>query len=264
MIDDPVRLLDEGDSELLRSLISAGREEEPQPAALRRTLIAVSVGAAVTGVAASASAIGSAGVSGTAGMAGTAALGTAKGASTALVVVKWLALGAIAGTIASSAAYGVSAALAPVPPVETAAPRIQDAPVVSQSPAHIAPASKELPEIPAPPAVAPPPIQILPEAAVSVPKTELGAPLVAEVAALDGARQALRAGDAARTLDLLGGYEMRFPEARMLPEALYLRLEAFTLEADKLSAEAVARRILLVYPSSPHAARARAVLGQGR
>ena len=262
MTDDPVRLLDEGGSELLRSLISAGREEEPEPAALRRTLIAVGVAGAVTSAAASASTIGTAAGSGTTGVAGPAVLGSAKAAasSTALVVVKWLALGAIAGTIASSVGFGVSAALTPAPLVESAAPRIQDTPVVSQSPSHIAPAVKELPEIPAPPAIAPPPAQIAPEPAVSAPKAEPGAPLAAEVAALDSARQTLRAGDAARTLDLLGGYERRFPEGRMLPEALYLRLEAFTLQGDQSSAEAVARRILLVYPSSPHAARARAVL----
>ena len=63
-----------------------------------------------------------------------------------------------------------------------------------------------------------------------------------------------------RTIDLLSGHEKRFPEGRMLPEALYLRLEAFTLRRDQSNAEAVARRILSVYPSSPHAARARAVL----
>ena len=87
------------------------------------------------------------------------------------------------------------------------------------------------------------------------------APLAAEVAALDSARQALAAGDAARTLELLNGYEAHFSEPRMMPEALYLRLEAFSLQGDKSDMEAVARRILRLYPASPHSARARAVLG---
>ena len=103
---------------------------------------------------------------------------------------------------------------------------------------------------------------VIAQPAASRPEAEadVGAPLSAEVAALDGARQALGAGDAARTLELLNDYESRFANARMLPEALYLRLEAFELKGERSNAEAVARRIVNAYPSSPHAARARAVL----
>ncbi len=86
-------------------------------------------------------------------------------------------------------------------------------------------------------------------------------PLAAEVAALDSARQALAGGDAARTLELLSAYEAHFSEPRMMPEALYLRLEALTVLGDKAGMEAVARRMLRLYPASPHSARARAVLG---
>ncbi len=257
MTDDPIRLLDEGGSDLLHSLISAGREEEPEPAALGRTLTAVGVAAALTTVTASAS--------GAAGVASTVALGSAKGAasSTLLVVVKWLAIGAIAGTVASSAVYGVSGALAPSPSVVSSMPRLQD---TVAAPVNLprAVTAINLPEIPPPPVVVPPPSQVVAAPAASEPAPDLGAPLAAEVAALDSARQALRSNDAPRTLELLDGYEARFPEARMLPEALYLRLEAFALNGDKSNAEAVARRILRVYPSSPHAARARTVLGLNR
>jgi hypothetical protein len=268
MTDDPVRLLDEGGGELLRSLLSAAREEEPEAAALRRTLIAVGVGAALTTTAASASAAsvtaGAASAGGVSGVGGTAAVGTAKGAasSMALVVAKWLAIGALTGTVASSAVYSVSGALAPPPHADSSAPVLPVTPVVPQN--SLRPRDPvELQEIPRPPAVvsAPVPAPAIAEPVGSQPKGDLGAPLAAEVAALDNARQALRASDAARTLDLLANYETTFPEGRMLPEALYLRLEAFTLRGDKSNAEAVARRILRVYPSSPHAARARAVLG---
>jgi hypothetical protein len=269
MTDDPVRLLDEGSSELLRSLISAGREEEPEAAAMRRTLAAVGAGVALSSLA-SASSVSGASVStasagGTSAVAGSAALGAvpAAASSTLLVVVKWLAIGAVTGTVASSAVYGVSGALKPSPPALSAAPPLQLAPSITlPSPRVAVPAEKS----PDPPvlAIAPPATPVVAAPAASAAKVDLGEPLAAEVAALDTARQALRSGDAARTLALLDGYEGRFSEARMLPEALYLRLEAFTLKGDTSNAEAIARRILRVYPSSPHAARARSVLGLDR
>jgi len=266
MTDDPIRLLDEGGSELLRTLISAAREEEPERAALQRTLIAVGVAAALTTATASASgAVGSAGVGGASGAAGTVALGSAKSvaSSTLLVVVKWLAIGALTGTIASSAVYGVTGALTPQPSVISSAPLLQDT-VKAPPSLPRAVTAPNLPEIPPPPAIVTPPPQVAAGPAASQPAPDVGAPLAAEVAALDGARQALGSSDAERTLQLLNGYEARFPEARMLPEALYLRLEAYTLKVDKSNAEGVARRILRVYPSSPHAARARTVLGLDR
>jgi hypothetical protein len=258
MTDDPVRLLDEGGSGLLRALLSAAREEQPPGAALRHTLTAVGVGAALTAHGASA-----ASAAGTARAVGGAALGSAKGAakSTLVVVVKWLSIGALTGGVASSALYAVSGALTPPPARVAPSAAAEPALAVSPGPPPAAARVADVPEIPAPPAVVTPPA---PQAAVpapSQPEADPGAPLSAEVAALDSVRQAVKLADAPRALALLSDYEARFPDGRMLPEALYLRLEAFTMKGDKSDAEAVARRILRVYPSSPHAARARAVLG---
>jgi len=282
MTDDPTRLLDDEGSELLKSLISAGREEEPHAAALRRTLVAVGVAGVLSTTSAAAAATSTAtaaGASGTpavgafaSGSAGastaatsTAAAGAAKGvaSSTLIVVAKWLAVGALTGTVASSAVYGVSGALTPAPVASSASPvgpTPSDPKVLPRQPNM----RDELREIPAPPAVEvmPPPPAAGPAPAAPEPSAErAGSSLAAEVMALDSARQALGTGDAPRALALLNGYESRFREPRMLPEVLYLRLEAFTLTGDRASAEAVARRILLAYPTSPHAARARAVLG---
>jgi TolA-binding protein len=252
MTDDPVRLLDEEDSGMIHTLLSAAREEQPHSAALRRTLAAVGVGTALTAHAGSA--------------ARAATLGSAKGATPALAVVaKWLAIGAVSGGLASSAVYAVSGALAPSSPpaatsaAPTATPALAPVPAPRALPGT-APTA-ELQESPTPAVVVSPPA-LQPSAPVaSSPEPDPGPPLSAEVAALDSARKAAKAADADRALALLADYETRFPDARMLPEALYLRLEAFTLKGDRSNAEAVARRILRVYPSSPHAARARAVLG---
>ena len=263
MTDDPVRLLEAGGSELLCTLLSAAREERPENAALQRTLTAVGIGAALTTGAGAAAAAGAAPTAVASGALGGAALGTAKGVatSTLAIVVKWLSIGAVTGLLASTAAYEVGSALTPRPPPE--APSASASPVLLAPPSlpRVSTAVEDLPEIPRPPAVVSAPSAVAPAPVASQAGADSGLPLSAEVAALDDARQALSAGSAARVLDLLSDYETRFPGARMLPEALYLRLEAFTLKGDRSDAEAVARRILRIYPSSPHAARARAVLG---
>ena len=90
------------------------------------------------------------------------------------------------------------------------------------------------------------------------------AQLAAELALLDDARQALAASSATRALRSLNDYDLRFEHPNLAPEALYLRLEALTLQGDKAGTEAVARRLLGSYPRGPHAARARSVLGIDR
>jgi hypothetical protein len=259
MPEDPVRLLDEGGSELMRSLLSAARDEQPQSAALRRTLAAVGVGGAVvslTGSAAGATA-------GAHAAAGAASLGSAKGvASTAfLVAAKWLVVGAVAGAAATSAVYGVTSPSLPPPPakvVTVVAPA-----VVARRPSAPRVAVERAPE----PAVAVPAAPVVTSAVVAQPvasrpiERDSDAPLAAEVLALDEARQALAAGNAGHALQLLNGYETSIAKPRMLPEALYIRLEALTLQGDKIGSQAVARQLLRSAPSGPHAARARSVLG---
>jgi TolA-binding protein len=258
MTDDPVRLLDEGGSELLRSLLSAAREEQPRDAALENTLAAVGVAAA------SASAAGTAATTAAHGALGAASLGSTKAAasSTLLIVVKWLAIGAVVGAVATQTVYGVSGVFAPAArPAQSAVVVLPVTPATPNAP-KVAPPIGELPDVPPPPPpVISAPVVVAQPSAAPAEAADTSTPLAAEVAALDGARQALAAGDAAHALDLLNDYDVRFPAPRMMPEALYLRLQAFTLQRDKSDSEAVARRILRVYPSSPHAARARAVLG---
>ena len=259
MAEDPVRLFDEGGSELMHTLLSAAREEQPHAAAVRRTLAAVGVGAAVASVSASA-----AGAVGAQAATGAASLGSAKGlaSSAFLVAAKWLAVGAVAGVVATSTVYRVARAPLPSAPPkveQVVAPPVKPAPRSAQR-ATQAPA-QEVSEAPTPVVSAP---VVIAEPVASARPVVVEAPLAAEVLALDSARQALAAGNAARALQSLNAYEADFSKPRMLPEALYLRLEALTLQGDKLGTEAVARRLLRAYPGGPHAARARAILGQSQ
>ncbi len=274
MAEDPIRLFDEGGSELMLSLLGAAREEQPDHAALQRTLTAVGVGAAVATVATTASAA-TVGAAATRGLAGAASLGSTKGivSTTLLVVVKWVGAGALAGIVATSAVYAVSEPHVPSPsaqkaaaPVVTASPR--GAPTAPGNPQPMHDEAAPPPPVeaasasaPAPsPALGTPARNALPQ--VSVPaEVDPGAQLAAELGVLDSARQAVSAGNAPRALNALNDYDARFSHPNLLPEALYLRLEALTLQGDAAGTQAVARRILRSYPSGPHAARARAVLG---
>ncbi len=271
MADDPVRFCDEQQSELMRSLLSAAREEQPKHAAIARTLTAVGVGTALLTVAANGAAAGVAGTAGAQGLAAVATVSSAKGAlgTTLLVVVKWLGAGMVMGLVATSAVYVATqpnvpaspppspkVALAkPVPPdrgaravnaVAERAPEVTEAPPAAKSPA---PSNAALSAAAAP--------------SVSGVSAELDpdAQLAAETALLDRARQALARGNASSAIHSLTDYEARFSHPNLLPEALYLRLEASALQGDQPGAQAAAQRLLRSFPGGPHAARARAVLG---
>ncbi len=152
MSDDPVRLLDEGQSELLRSLLSAAREEQPRLAALESTLAAVGTGAVLASAGTATTATSAAAAH---GALGTASLGAAKGvaSSTLVIVVKWLAIGAVVGVAATSTVYGVSGALAPAPrPAHSAAVVLPAAPVTPIAARTPSPDSV-VTEVPPPPVV---------------------------------------------------------------------------------------------------------------
>jgi hypothetical protein len=63
-------------------------------------------------------------------------------------------------------------------------------------------------------------------------------------------------------LSQLAGYEREFPEARLLPEVLFLRLETCERLGRGVEARAAAQRLVDGFPKSPHAARARQLLGR--
>ena len=86
--------------------------------------------------------------------------------------------------------------------------------------------------------------------------------LEGEVAALDRARAALAAGDSARTIDLLDGYEQAFPKGALRPEATYLRIQALSKSGQRDAARELAARFLAKHPSSPHAAQLQALLSR--
>jgi hypothetical protein len=111
-----------------------------------------------------------------------------------------------------------------------------------------------------PPANVAPPRASTSELGLAAPPLDVGAPLAAEVAYVDRARALLVAGQAEPGLSLLRGYERAFPEARLLPEVLFLQLETYDRLGRQGEARGAAQRLLEGFPKSPHASRARRLL----
>jgi hypothetical protein len=242
-------------SQLGLTLVRAGRDEWPSDDALSRTLTAVGAGAAVVAVTTGATAGASAGAKG-----GAALIGFGS-------VVKWLGMGAAGGAVVAGIAHGVSAP----PPlrvsntVVTSPARPADGALTS--PDEPRERARSVPEPEAAPTsepVTPAPKQaVAPSVSRGSDDEERGVPLAAEVALVDRARGALASGDPARTLRELERYEALFPDRRLAPEVLYLRMEAHVAAGHDALARETAERSVRLFPRSPHAARARSILEKG-
>jgi len=260
---------------LAAQLLQAGAEEQPAEASVQQTLAALGVSAALvtTTTAAAGAAAGTAKATsalsagaGAAGLGATAASGTVKAVSAALLV-KWIGIGVVGGIGLAGAAAIVTepATKSPVSHAAVSAPVQSPAARLSVAPA---PAVLAVPTA----VVETPAVDVMPSptAAVShlslgergtaAPALEVGAPLAAEVAYVDHARALLAAGQVEPGLVLLRSYEREFPEARLLPEVLFLQLETCARLGRQSEARAAAQRLLDGFPKSPHASRARKLL----
>jgi hypothetical protein len=84
--------------------------------------------------------------------------------------------------------------------------------------------------------------------------------LADEIALFDRAHAALEAGNAPTALALLDEYESRFRTGAFAQEAEVLRVQALVRVGDRAEATRVGDRFLAAHPTSPHAARVRAIL----
>jgi TolA-binding protein len=228
--------------ELGKALLSAGRDEWPSDEALSRTLAAIGAGAAV--VTATGGAIAAAGAS-----AGTAAKGSAVVVSFASVA-KWLGMGALGGVVVAGVAHEITpASHAPLEPKTT---------VTAPAPKALGESNDRAPALK--PQLEPIPVVAEPSDVTHREAAERGVPLAAEVALVDRARAALASGSASRALEELRTYESAFPEPRLLPEVLFLRMEAHLAAGNAARARETAEQSVRLFPRSPHAARAREVI----
>lgn len=241
---------------LAAELLRAGSAEQPSSAGMERTLAALGVSGALLTSAGGATA--AAGV----------AVASATKVVTATLLAKWIGVGVLGGVVLSGAAAAVSPA-----PAASSPPALRVAQVPSQTPAVIVAPSAAAAAVAAP---APAPARIVEQALVATSArqveapaveahdavVELGAPLALEVAFIDRARAQLAAGRAEQGLLQLRRYEQEFPEARLLPEVLFLRMETCDRLGRSNEARTAATRLVEGFPKSPHATRARKLLSR--
>lgn len=84
--------------------------------------------------------------------------------------------------------------------------------------------------------------------------------LPAEIAALDGARAALRNQQPAKALALLDGYDGNFPHGALREEASVVRIEALVVAGEMDEARRRTDAFTSSHPTSPHVARLRRLL----
>lgn len=89
-----------------------------------------------------------------------------------------------------------------------------------------------------------------------------GDDLAGEIARLDAARKALRAGDTARALSSLDEYAKAYPNGSLASEALVVRVDALIRAGRKDEAERVARPYIAAHPQDLVTRRLRALLGE--
>ena len=242
------------DGGLGRALLRAGQDEWPSDDALSRTLTAVGAGAAVVAV-----------TGGAAASAGASA-GTAVKSGAMLVsfgtVMKWLGVGAVSGVVVAGVAHELTPPL--TPRLDAQAPIAAPPAPVHGAAEKARPTAKSEAAPPSEPIAEPakPSAFSHPAAHAPADDTESHAPLAAEVALVDRARALLASGNPGPALEELGRYETVFPEPRLEPEVLFLRMEAHLAAGNTTRARETAEQSVRLFPRSPHAARAREVIGK--
>lgn len=244
---------------LAAQLLRASADEQPSDAGVQRTLTALGVSSAVL---TTTSAAGAAAAASGAKLASAVSASAGK-AVTGALLLKWVGVGVVGGVgLAGAAALVAAPFQAPPPAVSALRPQAVRAPAVSRAssePRVAAPAPE--PVIPTASPSASPRTSITAREPTVEPRPDVGAPLAAEVAFVDDARSLLAAGRSEAGLAQLSRYEREFPEARLLPEVLFLQLESYQRLGRTKEAQRAAERLASGFPKSPHAARARAVLG---
>jgi hypothetical protein len=240
---------------LAAQLLQAGGDEQPGAAGIERTLAALGVSGALLTTAA------------TAGASAAGVAGSGAKVVTATLLAKWIGVGVLGGVTLSGAAALLSGPAAPASPqasqVSAALPKV---PPVVAPPSAVAPRVEvPLPTLAESAAAVAAPV-VAPSLAAPAPPVsndvvvEVGAPLAAEVTFIDSARALLASGQAEQGLSQLRRYEQEFPEARLLPEVLFLRMETCDRLGRSSEARAAATRLVQGFAHSPHAARARKLL----
>jgi hypothetical protein len=243
----PERLSVVGATDLERRLLGAASQEEPDPELSRRMAAAIGISTAAAGAAV-----------GTATVLGPATTG-AKAAAGATALPLWIYAGVlvfgVAGVMVGTRVWMSTATSPAASPA--AAPRVVPAPPPAATPA-------------APPAVVAVPAEAEPLAPEPTPATRRHVAgikpgdLRDQIAMVDAARAAVKAGAGDHALEILRRYHDRYPTGSFRPEAAALRIEALAKLGRTAEAQSLAERFIAEHGSSPLADRVARVAGLPR
>jgi hypothetical protein len=269
-------LIDSSSSERARELLRAARADRPRSTAAQRTLAALGVAGTTTAVATAA--LGSA-----AAPAGSA-LGVGGAVSLPAMAAKWVLVGTIGGLALASSATLAFSQREPAPaghavPFTPSAKQSRTTPVVAPARAT------DEPPAPSEPEVEPAPIAPVHEAAAAAPRSApaasagrveperapFAAPsqaafeapeqsrLLRDIALLDAARRALKAGNAPQASALLGRYDTDRQTHVLDREAQLLRIDVLVAQGERQRAKVLAEAYLSSFPNDTHASHLRSV-----
>jgi outer membrane protein assembly factor BamD (BamD/ComL family) len=106
-----------------------------------------------------------------------------------------------------------------------------------------------------------PALKNIPPASATASVPQIQGSLADEVAQLQKAKLALKAGNPSQALAELGTYAQHFPRPMLGAEATVVRIEALSASGDSSRAKALAESFLVKNPNSPYAARLRNLTG---
>jgi hypothetical protein len=238
---DLTRLADEvGGDELEAQLLQFARGEGPSPDARRKILAGIAAGGVAT-------------------LAAGTAKATATAAASKLTMVKW---GALVAVVAAAVPAAIWLSKSDEGKTNKAVPSALKAPATEVKAVPLPPSNPPQAEGPAPLSLDD--LPTLPSEAPAVgaaPQTKPQGSLADEVAQLQKAKLALKAGNASQALSELGTYAQRFPRPMLGAEATVLRIEALSASGDSARAKSMATSFLAKNPTSPYAARLRKLTG---
>ena len=225
-MSDPERLLDGAGNELERELLGALASERPTPALSRR----MRQGLVALGLLTSAKT----------GIAGVVALVSVVSVG---VTTAWIAQSEHASVRSLSPAGATSAIVRVVTSSARSAPSaLGSAPATSAAPS-------------------PPPLPVPRGSGPAVDAPSPAGDLREQIALLDRARAAVRAGNSAAALSELSGYAKRFPRGQFSQEVTVLKIEALAQNGQMAAARALGKKFLAAHPESPHVERIERLIG---
>jgi hypothetical protein len=269
-MSDPRRILDgPSTTPFERDLLESWASEQPSTAARARALAIAGAAAGTLAVATAATAAAASTTGAAAGTAAPAAAGAGVGVA---VIAKWgglfaLVVGsAVGGVLVLNSARGARTGDAPPAAVPTSFLGTATTTTMTAQPSLViapTPPPSVVPTVVSPadlPAAAPAALPASTAATAATAAATDTTSFAEEIASFDRARAALDAGDADRAIALVETYEKRFPAGTFVQEAEVLRVQALTRKGDSAGARRVGQRFLAAHPTSPHAARIRAIL----